>query len=127
MFLSVPNVETPSRPESGPSRFAPSLTLAAMSLGYGVVQLDVTIVNLVGSANRRRTVKRLRFAEIFSPVLIWVPGLSGKVRNFEPASDAFSPAKVFVHHSRNRAAAVTLNIRMRMLLRAVGGPLCIKS
>jgi DHA2 family methylenomycin A resistance protein-like MFS transporter len=30
---------------SGPSRLATSLTLAAMSLGYGVVQLDVTIVN----------------------------------------------------------------------------------
>src|SRR2546430_10517244 len=28
-----------------PSRWATSLTLAAMSLGYGVVQLDVTIVN----------------------------------------------------------------------------------
>ena len=28
-----------------PSRFAKPLTLAAMSLGYGVVQLDVTIVN----------------------------------------------------------------------------------
>src|SRR5271165_6940186 len=28
-----------------PSRLATSLTLAAMSLGYGVVQLDVTIVN----------------------------------------------------------------------------------
>src|ERR1700761_8437435 len=27
------------------SRFAESLTLAAMSLGYGVVQLDVTILN----------------------------------------------------------------------------------
>jgi DHA2 family methylenomycin A resistance protein-like MFS transporter len=27
------------------SRFAKPLTLAAMSLGYGVVQLDVTIVN----------------------------------------------------------------------------------
>jgi MFS transporter, DHA2 family, methylenomycin A resistance protein len=35
------------RPETGPvpSRYAASLTLAAMSLGYGVVQLDVTIVN----------------------------------------------------------------------------------
>src|SRR6476660_4418099 len=31
-------------PHSG-SRLATSLTLAAMSLGYGVVQLDVTIVN----------------------------------------------------------------------------------
>jgi MFS transporter, DHA2 family, methylenomycin A resistance protein len=32
--------------ESSPiSRFAKPLTLAAMSLGYGVVQLDVTIVN----------------------------------------------------------------------------------
>lgn len=30
---------------SGNSRFAKPLTLAAMSLGYGVVQLDVTIVN----------------------------------------------------------------------------------
>lgn len=29
----------------GSSRLATSLTLAAMSLGYGVVQLDVTIVN----------------------------------------------------------------------------------
>jgi MFS transporter, DHA2 family, methylenomycin A resistance protein len=28
-----------------PSRLAKQLTLAAMSLGYGVVQLDVTIVN----------------------------------------------------------------------------------
>src|ERR1700743_509404 len=36
------------------SRVAPILTLAAMSLGYGVVQLDVTIVNTalnsIGSA-----------------------------------------------------------------------------
>src|SRR5712672_4090564 len=31
--------------KSTPSRLAISLTLAAMSLGYGVVQLDVTIVN----------------------------------------------------------------------------------
>src|SRR4051812_48752824 len=31
-------------PHAG-SRLATSLTLAAMSLGYGVVQLDVTIVN----------------------------------------------------------------------------------
>ena len=30
---------------SAPSKWARSLTLAAMSLGYGVVQLDVTIVN----------------------------------------------------------------------------------
>src|ERR1700738_2853972 len=36
-----------SRPQqkSAPSKWATSLTLAAMSLGYGVVQLDVTIVN----------------------------------------------------------------------------------
>src|SRR6266480_871219 len=36
-----------SRPEPKPARsdLATSLTLAAMSLGYGVVQLDVTIVN----------------------------------------------------------------------------------
>lgn len=34
----------PMEPESG-SRFSKPLTLAAMSLGYGVVQLDVTIVN----------------------------------------------------------------------------------
>jgi len=31
--------------KSAPSKLATSLTLAAMSLGYGVVQLDVTIVN----------------------------------------------------------------------------------
>ena len=31
--------------KSAPSKWAISLTLAAMSLGYGVVQLDVTIVN----------------------------------------------------------------------------------
>ena len=39
--------DTAPRPETGPvrSRYATSLTLAAMSLGYGVVQLDVTIVN----------------------------------------------------------------------------------
>ena len=35
----------PSNAGRAPSRFAASLTLAAMSLGYGVVQLDVTIVN----------------------------------------------------------------------------------
>src|SRR5262245_44412948 len=39
----------PARPKATPvaakSRLASSLTLAAMSLGYGVVQLDVTIVN----------------------------------------------------------------------------------
>jgi DHA2 family methylenomycin A resistance protein-like MFS transporter len=33
------------QPASKPSGLATSLTLAAMSLGYGVVQLDVTIVN----------------------------------------------------------------------------------
>jgi DHA2 family methylenomycin A resistance protein-like MFS transporter len=34
-----------SAAKSTPSKLAFSLTLAAMSLGYGVVQLDVTIVN----------------------------------------------------------------------------------
>jgi len=34
-----------SRPNSAPTGLSNSLTLAAMSLGYGVVQLDVTIVN----------------------------------------------------------------------------------
>ena len=39
--------DTAPRPETGPvpSGYAAALTLAAMSLGYGVVQLDVTIVN----------------------------------------------------------------------------------
>src|SRR5580704_11135393 len=47
---------TAPRPETGPvsSGYAAALTLAAMSLGYGVVQLDVTIVNTalhsIGSA-----------------------------------------------------------------------------
>src|ERR1700742_3586973 len=36
---------SPSGARPVPSRLAASLTLAAMSLGYGVVQLDVTIVN----------------------------------------------------------------------------------
>src|ERR1700676_5058936 len=38
---------TAPRPETGPvsSGYAAALTLAAMSFGYGVVQLDVTIVN----------------------------------------------------------------------------------
>src|SRR5947207_3654352 len=41
-----PLADTPERPgPSARSRLATSLTLAAMSLGYGVVQLDVTIVN----------------------------------------------------------------------------------
>jgi hypothetical protein len=40
------------------SKFAKPLTLAAMSLGFGVVQLDVTIVNIaamivIGDALRR--------------------------------------------------------------------------
>jgi DHA2 family methylenomycin A resistance protein-like MFS transporter len=34
-----------ANPQSTPSKFTKPLTLAAMSLGYGVVQLDVTIVN----------------------------------------------------------------------------------
>src|SRR3954465_3707409 len=46
-FQSAPDAPSPSGPEakSAPSKLATSLTLAAMSLGYGVVQLDVTIVN----------------------------------------------------------------------------------
>jgi DHA2 family methylenomycin A resistance protein-like MFS transporter len=46
-FQSMTDTRASSRPEtkSTPSKFASSLTLAAMSLGYGVVQLDVTIVN----------------------------------------------------------------------------------
>ena len=34
-----------SEGKSAPTNLSTSLTLAAMSLGYGVVQLDVTIVN----------------------------------------------------------------------------------
>jgi hypothetical protein len=39
--------DTARRPETGPvpPGYAAALTLAAMSLGYGVVQLDITIVN----------------------------------------------------------------------------------
>jgi DHA2 family methylenomycin A resistance protein-like MFS transporter len=42
---SRPDIGREARPAAAPSRLAISLTLAAMSLGYGVVQLDVTIVN----------------------------------------------------------------------------------
>src|SRR5258707_4001470 len=44
---TVTDARVPSCPEtkSTPLKLASSLTLAAMSLGYGVVQLDVTIVN----------------------------------------------------------------------------------
>src|SRR6201991_3952459 len=41
--LKFHSVQSDAKPV--PSRLAASLTLAAMSLGYGVVQLDVTIVN----------------------------------------------------------------------------------
>jgi len=49
-FQPSPNPRTTSRSASPAnrlrrSRLSTSLTLAAMSLGYGVVQLDVTIVN----------------------------------------------------------------------------------
>jgi MFS transporter, DHA2 family, methylenomycin A resistance protein len=46
-FSSASPANTASRPapKSAPSNLSTSLTLAAMSLGYGVVQLDVTIVN----------------------------------------------------------------------------------
>src|SRR5436190_21454171 len=46
-FQPVPGANTPSHSEtrSVRSKRATFLTLAAMSLGYGVVQLDVTIVN----------------------------------------------------------------------------------
>src|SRR5215472_2470210 len=40
----VPTMMVPDR-RADRSRFSSSLTLAAMSLGYGVVQLDITIVN----------------------------------------------------------------------------------
>ena len=45
--LRVPDAFTPFASENKPvrSNLATSLTLAAMSLGYGVVQLDITIVN----------------------------------------------------------------------------------
>src|ERR1700721_1790336 len=39
------NIAFPSGPKPARSSLSTSLTLAAMSLGYGVVQLDVTIVN----------------------------------------------------------------------------------
>src|SRR4030088_482385 len=46
-FHPVPDAHATSRPAGKPvrSNLSTSLTLAAMSLGYGVVQLDVTIVN----------------------------------------------------------------------------------
>src|SRR5262245_51393210 len=43
--LSGPDASVHSGAGPAPSRYAAALTLAAMSLGYGVVQLDVTIVN----------------------------------------------------------------------------------
>src|SRR5437879_5423584 len=42
---SGPRIAFPGETKSVRSNLATSLTLAAMSLGYGVVQLDVTIVN----------------------------------------------------------------------------------
>jgi MFS transporter, DHA2 family, methylenomycin A resistance protein len=42
---STAGARSPSEKKSVPSGLSTSLTLAAMSLGYGVVQLDVTIVN----------------------------------------------------------------------------------
>src|SRR3979411_628716 len=46
-FQPMPDARTPSRPETrpAPSKLATRLPLGAMSLGYCVVQLDVTIVN----------------------------------------------------------------------------------
>src|ERR1700692_846298 len=44
-FPSLSNPAARSRRQSEPRRLSTSLTLVAMSLGYGVVQLDVTIVN----------------------------------------------------------------------------------
>jgi DHA2 family methylenomycin A resistance protein-like MFS transporter len=43
--VADPNAFSGAGTKAGPSKLATSLTLAAMSLGYGVVQLDVTIVN----------------------------------------------------------------------------------
>src|SRR5262245_22660875 len=43
--LSGPEASVHFEARPAPSGFAAALTLAAMSLGYGVVQLDVTIVN----------------------------------------------------------------------------------
>src|SRR5438477_10502407 len=43
--VSATDNSADSKAGPAPSRLATSLTLAAMSLGYGVVQLDVTIVN----------------------------------------------------------------------------------
>src|SRR5258707_13284572 len=43
--MADPTAISRAEPRSSPSGLATSLTLAAMSLGYGVVQLDVTIVN----------------------------------------------------------------------------------
>jgi MFS transporter, DHA2 family, methylenomycin A resistance protein len=45
LSTSVANTNSRPAPKSAPSNLSTSLTLAAMSLGYGVVQLDVTIVN----------------------------------------------------------------------------------
>jgi DHA2 family methylenomycin A resistance protein-like MFS transporter len=42
---ATPHDAPQSRSKSDRSGFSMPLTLAAMSLGYGVVQLDVTIVN----------------------------------------------------------------------------------
>ena len=42
---SAVGASSPSENKAAPSSLSTSLTLAAMSLGYGVVQLDVTIVN----------------------------------------------------------------------------------
>jgi DHA2 family methylenomycin A resistance protein-like MFS transporter len=43
--VSAAGASSPPENKAAPSSLSTSLTLAAMSLGYGVVQLDVTIVN----------------------------------------------------------------------------------
>ena len=43
--LPAAGIDAGSEGKPAPANFSTSLTLAAMSLGYGVVQLDVTIVN----------------------------------------------------------------------------------
>jgi len=59
-FKAVSGTDNSLDSEAGPtpSKLATSLTLAAMSLGYGVVQLDVTIVNTalnaIGTSRRAR-------------------------------------------------------------------------
>src|SRR6266508_3096982 len=92
-FKPVSGIDSPAAGPA-PSKLATSLTLAAMSLGYGVVQLDVTIVNT--ALNAIGTSLGGGIAELQSVVSVYTIAFAAFILTAGALGDRIGSKRIFI-------------------------------